>query len=278
MLKFLLKPYPFNNDLIHNAKVVFFISIVLGLFLFFFEPFNFNSFGTQQKLIVSSVISLITFAVLSFDMIVLPAYLKNIFESHKWTILKEFFWNFWLFISVTIGYFIYYIFNPYFEISPKDVATIFLISTFAIFILVILNQNRLVKLNLNAAIELNKKLISKNNSNNDLVLFESEYKKDTISLQVSSLRLLKSSGNYVEIYYEEKDIIKKHMIRNRLKNIEQQLVDYDYIYKCHRTYLVNTRNIKKALGDPQGVKIIVDGINFPIPVSKIYVNKLKEVL
>lgn len=278
MLKFLNKPYPFNNDLIHNAKVVFFISFVLGLFLFFFEPFNFNSFGTQQKLIISLVISLITFAVLSFNMIVLPAYLKNIFESHKWTILKEFFWNLWLFISVTVGYFIYYIFNPYFDILPRDVVTIFLISTFAMFILIILNQNRLVNLNLNVAIDLNKRLISKNSIDNDLVLFESEYKKDSVSLNVSSLRLLKSSGNYVEIYYEEKNIIKKHMIRNTLKKIEEQLADYDYIYKCHRTYLVNIRNIKKALGDPQGVKIIVDGINFPIPVSKIYVNKLKGVL
>jgi len=198
MLKFLQKPYPFNNDLIHNAKVVFFISIVLGLFLFFFEPFNFNSFSLRDKLFISTIISLITFAVLSFNMIVLPAYFKNIFDSQKWNIFKEFLWNLWLFIGVSLGYLVYYFFNPNFEILPKDVATIFLISIFAIFILVILNQNRLVKLNLNAAIELNEKLINKNRNENDVVLFESEYKKDSISLSVSTIRLIKSAGNYVE--------------------------------------------------------------------------------
>lgn len=212
MLKFLRRPYPFNNDLIHNAKVVFFISFVLGLFLFFFEPFNFNSLTSRDKFFISSIISLITFSVLSFNMIVLPAYFKNIFDPQKWNILKEFFWNFWLFVTVSLGYLIYYIYNPNFEISPQHVATIFLISTFTIFILVILNQNRLVKLNLNAAIELNEKLIVKDKNENDILLFESEYTKDSISLVVSSIRLIKSAGNYVEIFYKEKNKIKKHLI------------------------------------------------------------------
>ncbi len=278
MLKFLRRPYPFNNDLIHNAKIVFFISIVLGLFLFFFEPFNFNTFDFKTKLTISSIISLITFSVLSFDMIVLPSYFKRIFDSHRWNVLKEFFWNSWLLLTVALGYFIYYLFNPFFEVAPKDVAAIFLISTFAIFILVILNQNRLVKMHLTAAIELNEKLIAKTEKDRDIFLFESEYKKDTISLPVSNVRLLKSSGNYVEIYYQENNLIKKHLIRNTLKNVEEQLIKFEFIFRCHRTYLVNTKYIKKALGDPQGIKLIVEGINFPIPVSKNYINKLKELL
>ncbi len=276
-MRFLRKAYPFNNDLIHNAKVVFFISVVLGMFLFFFSPFNFNEFPPKEKFTISSIISLITFAVLSFNLIVLPSYFKTIFEIKSWVVWKEILWDTWLFLSVSIGYFVYFrFFNTIFEISTKDIATVIFTSIFVIAILVVLNQNRLVKLNLNDAIELNKRLMSKQTSKNDVILFDSEYKKDEISVRVGDLLLLKSAGNYVEIFFEEKNKIQKHLVRNTLKNFEQKLSGYSCIFKCHRAYLVNLDYVEKAVGEAQGLKLVLKKLDFTIPVSRGYVHKLKE--
>ena len=278
MLEFFKKPYPFNSDLMHNAKVVFFIGAAIGLFLFFFEPFNFNEFTLKEKFIVSSIISLITFAVLSFSMIIIPSYFKKLFSRNTWNVLKEIIWNTWIIISLIIGYFFYFRFNTIFVIQPADVLKIILISFLAVSILVVLNRNRLVKLHLNVAVELNRKLMSKLNEENDTVTVESEYKKDSIVLSVKETLLFKSAGNYVEIYYLENKAIKRHLIRTTLKNIEDLLINYNFIFRCHRTYLINTNFIEKAEGDSQGIKLKIKGINFSVPVSRIYLNKLKEII
>jgi hypothetical protein len=278
MVKFLKKAYPFNNDLKHNAKVVFFISVIIGGFLFFFEPFNFNEFSFNERVIISLVISVITFAVLSFNMMVIPSFIKSFMDTQKWNIFKEILWNIWLLITVGFGYFIYFRFNPIFEIAPNDALKIILISILAISILVVLNQNRLMKLNVNLAIELNKKLSSKLNTGHNIVFFESEYKKDSISLTVNSIRVIKSAGNYIEIYYIDNGEMVKHFVRNTLSYAEKLLENYNFIFKCHRTYLVNTHFIKKAEGSPQGVKLEVENLDFLVPVSRNYLSKLQEII
>lgn len=278
MLRFLKKSYPFNNDIMHNAKVIFFISVVIGAFLFLFRPFNYNELSGRNLLILSTAISLITFSVLSINMIVLPAYIKSIVDIRRWNILKEIIWDLWLFTSVSFGYFLFFRLNPVFDISKNDVLKISLISIFAISILVVLNQNRLVKLNLNLALNLNQKLMAKFNSGQDKVFFESEYKKDSLSLTVDSIRLIKSSGNYIEIYFSENGKIIKHLIRNTLKYAEELLKNYNFIFRCHRTFLVNINFIQKAEGTPQGVKIHLKEIDILIPVSRNYAGKLQELI
>jgi len=278
MLKFLKKAYPFNNDLKHNAKVVFFISVIIGGFLFFFEPFNFNEFSNRERVIISSVISLITFAVLSFNMMVIPSFIKSFMDTQKWNIFKEILWNIWLLITVSFGYYIYFRFNPIFEIAPNDALKIILISILAISILVILNQNRLMKLNVNLALALNQRLSSKLNTGHNKIFFESEYKKDSISLTIDSIRVIKSAGNYIEIYFFEKGEISKHFVRNTLVYAEKLLENYNFIFRCHRTYLVNTNFIKEAEGTPQGVKLQVQDLDFLVPVSRNYLIKLQEII
>ncbi len=278
MLKFLKKAYPFNNDLKHNAKVVFFISVIVGGFLFFFEPFNFNEFSYNERIIIALVISVITFSVLSFDMMVLPSFIKSFMDTQRWNVFKEILWNIWLLTSVAMGYFVYFRFNPIFEIAPNDAIKIILISIFAISILVILNQNRLMKLNVNQALTLNQKLSSKLNTGHNSVFFESKYKKDSITLTVNSIRVIKSAGNYIEIYFFENGEMSKHFVRSTFVYAEKLLENYNFIFRCHRTYLVNTNFIKEAEGTPQGVKIQVQDLDFLVPVSQNYILKLQEII
>jgi DNA-binding LytR/AlgR family response regulator len=177
-----------------------------------------------------------------------------------------------------MGYFVYFRFNPIFEIAPNDAIKIILISIFAISILVILNQNRLMKLNVNQALTLNQKLSSKLNTGQNSVFFESKYKKDSITLSVNSIRVIKSAGNYIEIYFFENGKISKHFVRSTFVYAEKLLENYNFIFRCHRTYLVNTNFIKEAEGTPQGVKIQVQDLDFLVPVSQNYILKLQDII
>ena len=60
MLKILNKPYPFNDDLKFNTLAIFFITLILFVFLFLFEPFDMDSLPVRQKYIMVSGFSVIT--------------------------------------------------------------------------------------------------------------------------------------------------------------------------------------------------------------------------
>lgn len=278
MLKFLKKPYPFNTDPIHNAKVIFFISIVFALFLFFFQPFDINTLPVKSKLTISIIVAIITFAILSFNLLIIPSYLTNLFRNDKWNILKEILWNTWLLSLLAIGYFFYFKYTNINSFDGIAFAKIVLIGIVPITILVFLNQNRLLKLNLNDAMDLNKRILSKINSENNTVLFESDYKNDSISLTVSSIITIKSAGNYIEIFWKEKVKANKNLVRMKLQEAEEILKNYNFIFKCHRTFLINTNYIENAEGNSQGLKLNMENLDFKIPVSRPYVNKLKEII
>ncbi len=278
MLKFLRKPYPFNTDPIHNAKITFFISIVFGLILFFFQPFNMIELSIGSKLKVCFFVAVITFAVLSFHLLVLPSYLNRFFTNDKWNIFKEILWNTWLLSALAVAFYFYFKYLNISILSGIDFLKIILIGVLPITILVFLNQNRLLKLNLSDAIELNRKILAKINSPDNIVVFESEYKNDTISLTANSIYLIKSAANYIEIFWKEKNKINKHLVRTKLLNAENLLKSYNFIFKCHRTYLVNTNYIEKAEGNSQGLKLFLQNIDFPIPVSRTYITKLKDLI
>jgi DNA-binding LytR/AlgR family response regulator len=56
------------------------------------------------------------------------------------------------------------------------------------------------------------------------------------------------------------------------------LKEYKFIMRCHRSYLVNVNHIDRVEGNSQGYRIYFETIDFAVPVSKNYVNKLRELI
>jgi len=277
MLEFLRRKYPFNNNLIHNAKIIFFVSIALTGFLYFFQPFDLNSFPTKQKLFFSASIGMITFTVLSFNLLVLPSYFTKVFNNEKWTVLKEIIWDTWLITSISIAYIIFLNVVDIQILKGVFIIKVILLSVVPISLLVIFNRNRLLKLNLNDALELNKKLMQKLRNQPHHITFYSDY-NETLTIDPEKIILIRSAGNYVEIFFENNDKATKKMLRSPLKRVEEALEEYAFIYKTHRSYLVNVNYIVEAEGNSQGIKLTLRLLDFKVPVSRNYIAKLKELL
>ena len=109
MFDFLNKKYPFNINLKHNAKIVFFISVgVLG-FTFVFQPIEIEKLLTKIDLLyLASGLAVSTLLVLSLNLIVLPSFFPKLFERDKWNIKKEIIWNFWTLIVISFSYYFFY--------------------------------------------------------------------------------------------------------------------------------------------------------------------------
>lgn len=278
MLKFLNKQYPFNNDLKHNTKIIFFISIGVFLFLFLFQPLQIDSLETRDRYILVIGLGVITFLSLSLNLLILPSLFPKVLNGASWNVKKEIFWDLWILFTVGMGYFLYYKTLGIMEFSFDMIIKMLLIAIVPTSVLITFNRNRLLQFHLKTANELNIKLNENKSLPNKLVHFESDYQKDNLSIKVSLILLIRSANNYIEVFWKEDQKIKSQMVRYSLTKAEEILRDDKFIFKCHRSYMVNTLNIDKIKGSPQGYLLFFEKVDFPVPVSKNYIHKLKELI
>ncbi len=280
MLKFLKKPYPFNNDFKHNIKIIFFISIGVFLFLFLFQPFEISTLDLRKKIYIIWGIVLVIFLSFSVNLLFLPAIHPKMFLYGKWNIKKEILWNTWILFTIVAGYVIFYnLMNlNIFKISSYAIVQGLLIAILPISVLITINQNRLLRSYLMSAIEMNKKLEEKKNVKETEVTFVSEYLKDNLKIKLISLIYIHSASNYIEIFWEKDKQIKMQMVRTSLIKAEELLKKYKFIFKCHRSYIININRIDKIEGGSQGYKVFFKNIETPVNVSRNYTNELEELV
>jgi DNA-binding LytR/AlgR family response regulator len=145
-------------------------------------------------------------------------------------------------------------------------------------VLIVFNRNRLLRLYLKTANEMNVKLKEHKSIHNKLAHFVSDYQKDNLSIRVSLILFIRSANNYIEVFWKEDNVVKSQMVRCSLIKAEELLKDDRFIFRCHRSYLANINHIDKIEGSPQGYRLFFEKVDFPVPVSKNYARKLKELI
>ncbi len=278
MLEFFNKPYPFNDDLKHNSKIIFFLSVGVFAFLFLFQPFEIGLLAFREKCYLICGLSFITFFSLSIHLLLLPSFFPRSFSSSAWKIKKEIFWNLWILSTILLGYFFYTNFLNIMKFDFELVIKLIFTAVFPNSILIVVTHNRQLRTNLKVADEVNKKLKENKSTQEKIVYFNSDYQKDSLAIKVNLLLFIRSANNYIEIFWKEGETIKNQMVRLSLTNAEALLKEYRFILKCHRSYMVNVNYIDRIEGNSQGYKLFFQQISFPIPVSKNLVGKLQESL
>ena len=220
MLEFLNKSYPFNSNIKHNVKVILGIGFGLFLFLLFFEPFGLDLVNEEKKTYILAGFGIITGMVLTLNLLIIPSILPFLFNEAKWKIKKEIIWNIWILITLSGGYFGFSFVSDWFEMSFSSIFKISLLSTVPITVLITINQDRLLKIKLRSALELNK-LLQKggwvdNTSEKEKIILVSESGKNKFEKDFDDLLFIRSANNYVEIFWKENEKINKVLLRSSL--------------------------------------------------------------
>lgn len=278
MLEFLNKAYPFNFDLKHNTKVIFFLSVGVFVFLFLFQPLQIDTLSIRDKYSLVIGLGVTTFLSLSLNLLLLPSLFPKILNGSAWNIKKEIFWDLWILFTISVGYYLYYKSLGIMVFGFEIIIKLILIAIIPTSILITLNRHRLLRAHLKSANELNQILREKKSISEKLVHFTSDYQKDNLSLKVSLILLIRSANNYIEVFWKEGIEVKSQMVRCSLTKAEEMLKETTFIFKCHRSYLANTKQIDKIEGNSQGYRLFFENVDFPVPVSKSYANQLKELI
>lgn len=104
--------------------------------------------------------------------------------------------------------------------------------------------------------------------------FYDEKNELRLSVKRNNLLYLESADNYVCIWYLNKGLLTKFMLRNSLKAIEESLAETN-VLRCHRSFMVNFDQVKVIRREKDGVYLELDIEKVPdIPISKTYSEKV----
>lgn len=100
----------------------------------------------------------------------------------------------------------------------------------------------------------------------DYLSFQSSNGKDKLKIKVQDFFYANASENYITIVYSSNKEFQKHLIRKTLKVLEEELKVNSQIVRCHRGYIVNSKNVQN-IKQIKG-KVSLDVGEASIPVSK----------
>lgn len=292
MLKFLLRPYPYLRNTKKSLITNFLIGSFIAFFLVVFKPFQIDLWITEYK-----TLKLVGFGFISFF---IPAFISFLIEWFVPSKVLEDSWKIWhemlsIILVLTGIAFANLIYGNYLHIMNFDLSGFFsaflvviLIGIFPVVFYLLSNQNRFLRINLENASVINSQIEELQNKTEETkelkadeeLVFISENEKERVTLKPFQLLYIESADNYSNIVFSDDGKQKKVLIRSSLKRMEAQ-INFSFIVRCHRTFIVNLKNVNHIEGNAAGYKIHLAQHETVIPVSRTYSNavieKLKEV-
>lgn len=282
ILNYFDQAYPYYYK---NRRNLFFILLIFSfvsfLFSYLFQPFDVN----MSEFKINSIWILLIHAFIPLPIVYIYFWFvnKSIKDETTWKIGTEIFHLSVVLFFIGLSDFLIRDFiytNPdnwSFKYLIEEIRNTFLVGMLLLAIILPLNLQRLLKTYQNSATKLNLKNPNYL-KNSDSIQINSFINSESFNLKINSFLFAKIDGNYAEIYTISEGDFHKKLIRISLKELKEQLKECDFIFKTHRSYLVNTNQIKSVSGNAQGYKLQLNNYSAQIPVSRSRIKEFNTLL
>ncbi len=276
-----------KTDIIRSLKEelskLFIVGVSVFLFILFFQPFPLNFVDFENRLLFITGYGVITFLISGLILAVLPLF------TPKWLNINElksnlpFIPGFLLLVLNATAFAFYLRYVGTVHLSLYIVFKIVLVSLLPLIILMVIHKQKLLKHGFNLLKNQNNLLLKKLQEferiedEKEIEIF-SNNKSDKLSVKYKNIISVKSADNYIEISYLKNNSTEKKLIRNTLKNIEEQLSGKQFFIRCHRTSIVNILFVEKLLRTQNGNSLQMSTLGEDVPVSRQYLLKVKEAI
>ena len=271
------KPYP--KDAGVKKKII--TGVVFGLFIFlfllFFQPFGINEWHVAYKTWRMFGYGVITMGIVLFNSMVIENIFKAWFREKDWKVGKEIVWVTWNMMLIGIANLLYTHYQIGFPLTWLNFINYqwitLSIGIFPVTIATLINYTRLNRQNLYQARQINQVIEADTvqpavAETVTLVTLLAENNKDELRIPLEDLLYLESADNYVHVVWMEKGGLKKVLLRNTLKNLEEKLKAHPFLFRCHRSYMANLQKVVKVSGNSQGYKLHFAEADEMVPVSR----------
>jgi len=210
-----------------------------------------------------------------FSFFVLPAILKKLFDFDKWTIKKNIIFIVVQFLIVTV---LNWIYNSIIgkDITEQHSLFFFVFITVSVgiiptFFLIYIIEKNLTRKNKKIATNFTENIKHQKSINKSTIInLVSKNKDETITIDLKQLLCVKSEGNYLKVYFLKENRIVSKLIRNSISKVEEQLIIFEQVKRCHRSFLVNLGKVDKMTGNARSFNLHISSLDFTIPVSRSF--------
>ncbi|MFW6223042.1 MAG: LytTR family transcriptional regulator DNA-binding domain-containing protein [Bacteroidota bacterium] len=275
------RPYDLIENKTFRFIFVFGGSIFGMIFLWIFEPYGFYKLSNYEKLRAlgfyfgAGLIPLILQFYVFQDILIkkytllntiLWIVLSSILLSISGGIVNSILFNNGKYVIFSVLYFLWII--PSIQVIP-------------ISIIILLHYNWSLKKHLRLAVQVNSTLKHEKNTQvsiEKIAEINSDNKNESFKISLDSLLFLVSVENYIEVYLIENGNVNKKLVRYSLLRVEQDNMEIDELFRCHKSYIVNKNKIESILGNAAGYKLKLYDYDEQIPVSRKLNKEIQNVL
>jgi hypothetical protein len=270
----LKRPFPFflNNDR-GNFMLIVGVSIFTYTFLEVFKPFG----EDLPESLEVPLYALITFAVMNFNLLLLPRLAPRLFDNAQWTLGKYILFNLYNLVSISLIISISHYFTrdladcpPFLTSFAVDLWKTFAIGIFPLVVITFSLENMLLNQALKAGQQATGRLREYRKraqvEGSSKVTVHSET-RETVDIELTAFLFAQAENNYCELFWLDNEEVRSKLIRSTLKNLEDQ-IGKGNILRCHRSYLVNLEQVAEVSGNTNGYRLHIPMVAGDIPVSR----------
>lgn len=279
LLTCLEKPYYLNTNPLYKVFISFFMGFIVYLFLVLIRPLPIKQITSNLDLFALNTGILISSIFFTFHFIIKKIFTR-FFNPNNWNIGKHLVSFFGI---ILVASFINWNTNKYLK-KENNIKFESYLQFFSLaisvgllpmsFYLIIDERYGRSKRNKNVKIIKKATFIEKNKKNVDAkVTLYSYNSKDFIKFNTNRLVYITSEANYASFFVLENNNLKEYLLRNTLRKIEKALVDYDTIFRCHKSYIINKDFITEISGNAHGFRLNLKYCDNEIPVSRKFTRE-----
>ena len=270
-MSFLTRKYPFPNSSLWLKDCAIYCAIVF-LILYLLQPFGFSMYP-GNKFLVSLLLGVVTFGC---------CYVFGLVERPLHTRVSP--WRVWhqalsvLALVLFIGICNTIVFSFVFNIRMTAVLCLeFLYCTSLIgliitIISVSINYHRYLRNQLESLLD------KTTEAQTDIMvtIHDTNVRGNDLMLPINDLLYVEAQKNNVAVCFVKDGNTQTTEIHTTLSAVLDELRDYENIFQCHRSFVVNLNNITSAQGNSNGYQLKLGNCPTKVPVSRTYVPKLRS--
>lgn len=260
--------------------------LVLGIyfitFYYFFVPVE-NAVGMRNLSFSQRMLpGLIAYIVTLVLLVAFYSPLSFKKEVKNWYIYSLYFFSL-AFLSVLLAEFIHFNLSGFggfnFLISLSLIVLASFIVPLYLFILII---EKLVIRHVEAISESLNQYIGqmklKPGPDKKMITLQSEKTSGRLSFEISELMSVEAQGNYSMFNLLQDGVVNRKILHITMKAIEESLAEYEFIVRCHKSYMINIQHIAKVTGNSRGYLVNFEVDTEPVPVSRNFQKNVMEVI
>ncbi len=272
MISFLTRTYPFKQSP-HWLRDSIVYGVVIWAILFVLQPFGFSMYR-GSKFLVAALFGLVTsgcYAVYGLSVVrTLHARVK------PWRIWHQAFTVLGLILFIALCNFILFSFIFKYPITIRFFLA-FLYWTMIIGIIIttlaiVIDYNR----NLRDRMEELLSNTAEEQKDISVTISDHNVRGNDLTIPINDLLYIEAQKNNVSVCFVKDGKLQTTEIHTTLTAVAEELKDYENIFQCHRSFIVNVNNITSARGNSNGYQLTLGTCTAGIPVSRSYVPRLKS--